>query len=155
MSEERVAIVRGGDLFEACVEALVNPVNCVGTLGKGLALAFKQRFPAIEAPYKAACRQGNVAPGRVQVLDVTPAGDSPVRYVVNFPTKRHWRDRSRLDDIEAGLDSLEAAVNAIGIASIAIPALGCGLGGLAWRDVEPLLLHAADRMNPRVIIFAP
>jgi O-acetyl-ADP-ribose deacetylase (regulator of RNase III) len=89
------------------------------------------------------------------VLDVTPAGDSPVRYVVNFPTKRHWRDRSRLDDIEAGLDSLEVAVNAIGISSIASPALGCGLGGLAWREVEPLIVRAADRMDARVLIFAP
>lgn len=130
-----------GDIFRANVEALVNPVNCVGVAGRGLALEFRKRFPENFAFYQKACCEGEIAPGRVHLVarpfpPVPRTAHWPKR-IVNFPTKRHWRDTSRLEDIEAGLLDLTAAVRSWGIRSIAIPALGCGLGGLDWSDVRP------------------
>ena len=124
-----------GNLLEAPVEALVNTVNCVGYMGKGIALQFKQAFPANFKAYEAACKLESVVPGRMLVHDhgmlIQP------RYIINFPTKRHWRGKSRMEDIEAGLAGLIEEVRARGIRSIAIPPLGCGLGGLDWNDVRP------------------
>src|SRR5437763_1772698 len=95
---------RHGDLLAADAEALVNTVNCVGVMGKGIALQFKQRFPDVYRQYRNACRRGEVRPGHVHVV---PTGrPDPPRYVINFPTKRHWRGKSRLDDIRAGLEDL-------------------------------------------------
>lgn len=129
-----IRIVRG-NLFEAPVEALVNAVNCVGVMGKGLALQFKQAFPENFRAYEVAARAGSVAPGRMHVHDRGILGRP--RYVVNFPTKRHWRDKSRMEDIEAGLTALVDEVRKRRIRSIAVPPLGCGLGGLDWSEVRP------------------
>jgi O-acetyl-ADP-ribose deacetylase (regulator of RNase III) len=142
-----------GDLFAANVDALVNAVNTVGVMGKGLALAFKNEFPDNFAAYKRACDAGQLQPGTVHVFD---RGERSPRWIVNFPTKRHWRDASRLDDIRTGLASLIAEVEARAIASVAMPALGCGLGGLDWNDVRPLIVEACARLpEVRFLVFAP
>ncbi len=123
-----------GNLFDADVEAIVNAVNCVGVMGKGIALEFKQRFPYNFIAYKAACDAGQLQLGRVFTYD-NGASAKP-RYVVNFPTKNHWRDASRLRDIRSGLESLAGEIDRLKMSSIAIPALGCGLGGLDWLYVR-------------------
>jgi O-acetyl-ADP-ribose deacetylase (regulator of RNase III) len=143
-----------GNLLAAEVEALVNTVNTVGVMGKGIALQFKRAYPANFSAYKAACDRGEVRPGHMFVFDAGTPG--PRRYIVNFPTKRHWRDPSRVEDIESGLDALVAAVAEHRIGSIAIPALGCGNGGLDWREVRPLIERACARMPAvRAVVYPP
>lgn len=136
-----------GNLLEAQVEALVNTVNCVGYMGKGIALQFKQAFPANFKAYEAACKAEAVVPGRMLVHDhgmlIQP------RYVINFPTKRHWRGNSRIEDIDVGLGALVKEVRERGIRSIAVPPLGCGLGGLDWAEVRPKI-EAAFAVLPAV-----
>ena len=135
-----------GDLLDAPVAALVNAVNCVGVMGKGIALQFKRRFPAMHAAYKAACARGEVQIGRMFVVE----------NVINFPTKQHWREPAQLAFVRDGLPALIQEVRTRGIASIAVPALGCGAGGLAWREVEPLIRDAFVALpDVRVLLFAP
>lgn len=129
-----------GNLLHAQVDALVNTVNTMGVMGKGVALQFKQAFPANFTAYKRACDIGEVRIGRMFVYDSSRRG--PHRYVINFPTKQHWRSKSRLQDIEVGLHDLVRLIHELGVASIAVPALGCGNGGLNWNDVYPLIERA-------------
>lgn len=136
-----------GNLLDADVEALVNAVNCVGVMGKGLALQFKDWFPANFKAYAKACKAGEVRTGAMFVF-ATGLLQNP-RFLVNFPTKQHWRDRSRIEDIEAGLQSLVVEIRERRIRSIAVPALGCGLGGLEWREVRPRI-EAAFASLPEV-----
>lgn len=117
-----------GDLLVADAAALVNTVNCVGVMGKGIALQFKKTFPENFKAYEAACRREEVKPGRMFVFE-TGQMFNP-RYIINFPTKRHWRDKSRYEDIESGLKALVREVRQRKIRSIAVPPLGSGLGGL-------------------------
>ncbi|MDZ7621343.1 MAG: macro domain-containing protein [Candidatus Competibacteraceae bacterium] len=143
-----------GNLLEAETEALVNTVNCVGAMGKGIALQFKQAFPDNFKAYQAACRASEVVPGK---MFIHANGDlvNP-RYIINFPTKRHWRGPSRLEDIESGLAALVADVQRLGIHSIAMPPLGCGLGGLDWRIVRSMIEQAfAALPQVRVLLFEP
>lgn len=126
-----------GDILKAEAEALVNTVNCVGVMGRGIALQFKQVFPANFKAYAAACKREEVQPGRMFVFDTGAL--TPPRYVINFPTKRHWRGKSRIEDVEAGLVALVDEVRARRIRSIAIPPLGSGLGGMDWSQVKPLI----------------
>jgi len=143
-----------GDLLNASVEALVNTVNTVGVMGKGLALQFKRLFPENFRAYAAACKRGEVAIGRMFVTEMT--GPTQPRYLINFPTKKHWRDPSQLEYVHAGLIALVGEIRARGIRSIAVPPLGCGNGGLAWSDVKPLIEHAmAELPEVRVVVFAP
>jgi O-acetyl-ADP-ribose deacetylase (regulator of RNase III) len=143
-----------GDILHENAEALVNPVNCFGVMGKGVALQFKQAFPANFKEYAAACRRGEVEPGKM-FMHKTERGANPL-YVINFPTKRHWRDKSRMEDIEAGLHSLRHEVEARGIRSVALPALGCGLGGLRWSEVRPLIEQTLGALSGvRVAVFEP
>lgn len=125
-----------GDLFDAEVEALVNTVNCAGVMGKGLAAQFKRVYPAMFEDYSRAARVGEVRLGRMHVW---PGGS---RLVINFPTKAHWRDRSYLADIDSGLADLVRVLRVRAVASVAIPALGCGNGRLLWTDVEPRISKA-------------
>ncbi|WP_337060086.1 type II toxin-antitoxin system antitoxin DNA ADP-ribosyl glycohydrolase DarG [Kineococcus sp. G2] len=147
--------VTSGNLLTQDVDALVNTVNTVGVMGKGIALQFKRAWPEMFTAYAVACERGEVQPGRMHVWE-TGALTGP-RFIINFPTKRHWKDRSRLEDVRSGLTDLVRVVDEHGITSIAVPPLGCGNGGLAWRDVEPLIAGAlspvADRVDVRV--FAP
>ena len=142
-----------GDLLVAEVDALVNAVNCVGVMGKGIALAFKQRYPENYRVYRTACGRGEVVPGRMFVVEL---GSSMPKYVINFPTKRHWRSPARLADIEAGLKDLVRVIDEYGIGSIAVPALGAGNGGLLWPEVEPLIAAALGELpGVRVALYPP
>ncbi len=116
--------LKQGDLRHSAAEALVNTVNCVGVMGR--ALQFRKAFPESFAAYNTLCERGGVKPGRMMVYDLGRLSNP--RYVINFPTKRHWKDKSRMEDIEAGLTALVEEVRARNLRSIAIPPLGCGLG---------------------------
>lgn len=129
-----------GNLLTADVEALVNAVNTVGVMGKGIALQFKQTYPEMFREYARAARDGEVQIGTMHVW--ATGATSGLRFIINFPTKRHWRSASRLDDVAAGLPALVEAIERNDIRSVAIPALGCGHGGLDWADVEPLIRQA-------------
>lgn len=143
-----------GDVLAEPAEALVNTVNCVGVMGRGLALQFKKAFPGNFKAYEAACRRGELEPGRMFVFE-TGALTSP-RYIINFPTKRHWRGRSRIEDIEAGLKALVEEIRRRQIQSIALPALGAGLGGLEWTDVRLRIEQAVSGLGDvRVVVFEP
>ncbi len=143
-----------GNLLEAEADALVNTVNCVGVMGKGIALQFRQAFPENFRLYAQACRRGEVRPGRMFVV---PTGRLVApRYIINFPTKRHWKGKARLDDIRAGLQALIADVRRLDIRSIAVPPLGCGSGGLDWAQVRPMIEAAfAEAPDVRVLLFVP
>lgn len=143
-----------GNLLLAQVDALVNTVNTVGVAGKGIALQFRQAFPENYRMYERAAKKGEVKPGR---MFVTPTGYiQPPYYIINFPTKRHWRNASRIDDIEAGLRDLVRAIGDYNISSIAVPPLGCGNGGLPWDDVRPLILrHLEPLTSVDVLLYAP
>ena len=126
-------------IFEIDAEAIVNPVNCVGVSGAGLARQFATRYPGNDRLYRQACREGRVRPGRGIITET--GLDSPM-YIVNFPTKRHWRNECRLSDISLGLRNMRRELLRRGIRSIALPALpalGVGLGGLDWRDVQEVI----------------
>jgi len=143
-----------GDLLKADVEALVNTVNCAGIMGKGIALQFKRAFPANFQVYEKACRAGNVVPGRMLIHEI--GGSLSPRYIINFPTKRHWRAASLVEDVESGLRSLADDVRRLNIRSIAVPPLGCGLGGLEWQVVRPMIEQAFDDLpGVRVLLFQP
>lgn len=140
-----------GDILNADVEALVNTVNCVGIMGRGIALQFKNMFPKNFEDYAAACARDDVQPGRMFVHD-THALTNP-RFIINFPTKRHWRGKSRIEDIDSGLLALREEIVRRGIRSIAIPPLGSGLGGLDWSAVKPRIAKALaglDQVDIRV-----
>lgn len=126
---------KSGNLLDDDAEALVNTVNTVGVMGKGLALQFKRRFPAMAEEYALRCRLGIVEVGEMDVHRM-PDG----QYIINFPTKRHWRAPSRIDWIQGGLDDLAFVIERLGIQSIAIPRLGSGLGGLDWEEVHRAIL---------------
>jgi O-acetyl-ADP-ribose deacetylase (regulator of RNase III) len=123
-----------GNILEADAEALVNTVNCVGIMGRGIALQFKNVFPANFRAYEAACARQEIQPGHMFVFE-TGTMTNP-KFIINFPTKRHWRGKSRMEDIESGLKALVAEIRRRNIRSIAVPPLGSGLGGLNWRDVR-------------------
>jgi O-acetyl-ADP-ribose deacetylase (regulator of RNase III) len=146
--------LRRGDLLKQNAEALVNAVNCVGVMGRGIALQFRKAFPENFKIYEAACKRGEVKPGEMLVFD-THQVTNP-RYIINFPTKRHWRDQSRITDIESGLEVLVEEVHDRGISSIAVPALGCGLGGLKWSEVRPRIEKAFAKVpDVQVWLFEP
>ena len=152
-STPRVVVVEGGDLLQSGAEALVNPVNTVGVMGRGLAAQFKSAYPANYRAYRAACRSKGVRTGTMFVVELG-VGLNP-RWIINFPTKRHWRDPSRLADIDSGLEDLRRVVLEFGIASIAVPALGCGLGGLDWTDVEMLIQERLEGCGASVSVYGP
>jgi len=143
-----------GNLLEADVEALVNAVNTVGVMGKGIALQFRQAFPENYEAYRRACKSGEVRIGKMFVVS-TGYLTNP-RYIINFPTKRHWRDKSKLEYIRDGLKDLIYIVKKKNISSIAIPPLGCGLGGLRWEDVRPLIIEVFKSVpNMEVLVYEP
>ena len=143
-----------GDILESKAEALVNTVNCVGIMGRGIALQFKEKFPANFKAYEAACERGELRPGRMFVF---PTGwVTGPRFIINFPTKRHWRGKSRIEDIDTGLLALRNEIQERGIHSIAIPPLGAGLGGLDWKQVRPRIEQALKTLDEvQVLIYEP
>lgn len=143
-----------GNLLEADAEALVNTVNCVGFMGKGIALQFKQAWPANFEAYAKACKAGEVQPGRMFIWE-TGRMINP-KFLINFPTKRDWRGKSKVEDIISGLQALVRDVRRLGIRSIAVPPLGCGNGGLNWQDVRPLIVTALSELpDLEVFLYSP
>lgn len=144
-----------GDILRENAEILVNTVNCVGVMGRGIALQFKKAFPENFKAYAEACKNKEVQPGRMFVYD-TGQLTNP-RLIVNFPTKRHWRGQSRIEDIEKGLRDLVNIIRQKGLSSIAIPPLGCGLGGLEWPEVRFLIKNILEPLSEemRIIVFEP
>ena len=141
-----------GDIFEEDVEALVNPVNCVGVMGAGLALAFKKKYPDNFYAYRKMCPD-TMVPGNLFLY--RESDDSNPKYIINFPTKDHWSDPSRLEYITSGLKSLRNVVKTRNLLSIAMPALGCGLGGLEWDTVRELIIATMNIEGVIVTVFEP
>lgn len=142
--------------------ALVNTVNCVGVAGKGVALAFRIAFPENFSAYKKACQEGQVRPGDLFITEgarrwALPGlfRESAPRFIVNFPTKRHWRDASRIEDVVSGLLALNTWISDVRCPSIAIPALGCGNGGLRWADVWSIMENILRGQTTDVHVFPP
>ena len=145
--------VKTGNVLDEGAEALVNTVNTVGVMGRGVALQFKQRFPENFKAYEKACARKEVVPGRMFVFET---GDLFPRLIINFPTKRHWRYRSRMEDIDAGLEDLVRVLRERGVTSVAVPPLGCGLGGLDWNEVRPKIEAALDSVpGLSAVLFEP
>ena len=146
--------LRRGNILEVEAEALVNTVNCVGVMGKGIALQFKNKYPQNFKFYERACKDGDVQLGRMTVF-ATGSFVGP-KYIINFPTKHHWKSRSRIRDIESGLRDLIAHVKRLGITSLALPPLGCGNGGLHWKDVRPIIERALGAIpSVRILLYEP
>lgn len=145
---------RTGDILQADAEALVNTVNCVGVMGRGIALQFKETFPANFTAYAQACDRKQLEPGRMFWFTTGFLGNP--KYIVNFPTKRHWRGKSRLEDIDSGLRALASDIRERGVRSVAVPPLGSGLGGLDWADVRPMIIRALEPVPElRVLVYEP
>lgn len=143
-----------GDILTEDAEALVNTVNCVGIMGRGIALQFKKAFRENFKSYSAACKRKEVQMGRMFVFE-TGLLTNP-RYIINFPTKHHWQGQSRMEDIDAGLVALAEEIRSRSIRSIAIPPLGSGLGGLNWSDVRPRIEAALRKFSDlKIVIFEP
>lgn len=143
-----------GNLLETNVEALVNTVNTVGVMGKGVALQFKQAFPDNYRAYRRAFERGELSIGNMFVFH-TGRLENP-RFIINFPTKRNWRQKSRLEDIHLGLVNLVEVIRDLGIHSIAVPPLGCGNGGLDWGQVRPLIENSLRKLvDVEVQLYAP
>lgn len=143
-----------GDMLREDVEALVNTVNCVGIMGRGIALQFRETFPENYRKYAAACKREEVRPGKMFIVE-TGWLTNP-KFIINFPTKRHWRGKSRIEDIESGLEALHGEIERLHIHSIAVPPLGSGLGGLHWPDVRARIEQAlGDLRSVRVVVFEP
>jgi len=139
-----------GSLFDSNAHTLVNAVNCVGVMGKGIALEFRRRFPDMFRDYVDRCARGAVTLGEPYLY---PRPRRPS--ILNFPTKGHWRSATRLTDLTAGLEYLEAHYRAWGIESLAVPALGCGEGGLDWEEVHPILDRHLSRLEIPIELYAP
>lgn len=143
-----------GNLLEAPVEALVNTVNTVGVMGKGIALMFKERFAENFRLYAMACKANQVQTGKMLVTEVHELGDGP-RWIVNFPTKQHWRAPSRMEWIIDGLQDLRRFLVDQQVKSVAIPPLGAGNGGLEWADVRVQIEEALGDLDIDILVFEP
>ena len=143
-----------GDILSANVDAIVNTVNCVGVMGKGLALQFKKAYPDNYETYKLACEHKAIRTGKM--FTFMRKSQSNPKYIINFPTKQHWRDPSKIEFIDDGLTDLVRVVPYLSIKSIAIPPLGCGLGGLEWSIVLPKIKEAMMSLNDvDILIYEP
>ncbi len=145
-----------GNIIEADAEALVNTVNTVGVMGKGIALMFKEAYPENYHAYVEACERREVQVGSVFVTELPRKLTTGTRWILNFPTKKHWRHRSRLEWIEEGLHDLRRVIEEKGIRSIAVPSLGCGNGGLQWSEVRQLIERMlGDMEGVDIQVFQP
>ena len=142
-----IKFIENGDIFTSKCDYLVNPVNTVGVMGKGLALQFKQHFPKNFLQYQIACKNESLIPGKILIRYENN------KYIVNFPTKKHYKDDSKLEYIISGLKNLKRNAIENSIKSIAFPELDCGLGNLSWEKVEPLILDfASDLKSQNTIV---
>lgn len=143
-------IFRIGDIFSSEMKTLVNTVNCVGVMGKGIALEFKKRYPKMYREYMAMCERGHIRPGKPYYYE-----DAEGNSVLNFPTKDHWRSPSKLSYIIDGLQWFRDNYDKLGITSIAFPPLGCGNGGLSWNVVGPLMYQYLHDLAIDIVVYAP
>ena len=139
-------LIEKGNIFNSSCEFLVNPVNCVGVMGKGLALEFKNKYPLNFEIYKKACDNASFNIGNLLIVPVDN------KFIVNFPTKKHWRNKSDLEFIKIGLEELKIAIKDFNIKSIALPKLGCGLGGLDWNEVFDLIKDFHNSIVDNVLV---
>ena len=139
-------LIEKGNIFNSSCEYLVNPVNCVGVMGKGLALEFKNKYPLNFEVYKKACDSASFNIGNLLIVPVDN------KFIVNFPTKKHWRNKSDLEFIKIGLEELKVAIKEFNIKSIALPKLGCGLGGLDWNEVFDLIKDFHNSIEDNVLV---
>lgn len=145
---------KSGDILAEDTEAIVNTVNCVGAMGRGIALQFKKAYPDNFKAYAKACKRDEVKPGRMFVFE-TGQFTNP-RFIINFPTKRHWRGKSRMEDINSGMKALVKVIRERNIKSVAIPPLGSGLGGLNWSQVRSRIEQSLkDLSDVEVVVFEP
>jgi len=148
-----------GDIFESRADAIVNPVNCVGVAGKGLAKDFKEKYPGNYSAYLKHCQMGRMAQTRCHLYSVPQIEHEPVAppyWIVNFPTKNHWSEKSNLEKIAAALDDLGGKIRLRGIRSIAIPMIGCGEGGLDWADVREVILDKLGGLDDvEITLYGP
>lgn len=143
-----------GNLLDAQVQALVNAVNTVGVMGKGIALMFKTAFPANIRAYENACKRGDVVVGRMFVTEISSR--KICRWIINFPTKKHWRNPSELEWITDGLEDLKRIIRAYNLRSIALPALGTGNGGLDWSEVRVEIERVlGDLERVDILVYEP
>jgi len=142
-----------GNLLKAEVEALVNTVNTVGVMGKGIALQFKETFPENFKAYRAAVERGELHTGTMFVVPLHRMDG--LKYIINFPTKEHWRAPSRIEWIRDGLQDLRRIMLEKEIQSIALPPLGCGNGGLDWAEVKPLIQTALSDLSAKIVVYEP
>lgn len=143
-----------GDMFQEPTQAIVNTVNCVGVMGKGVALEFKKRWPDNFEAYRKLCRDKKLVPGNMFVFDRGGIINDGPRFLINFPTKNNWRSKSKISYITDGLDDLVKKINELNITSISIPPLGCGNGGLDWKEVKPIIEEKLNALsNVEIIIF--
>ena len=140
--------------METCVDTSadirINTVNCVGVMGAGLALAFKTKYPEMFRDYQKACKSGTVKPGKLHVWK-TLMGD----WIINFPTKRHWREPSRYEDIESGLIELKNYLVDKGKVKVLLPAVGCGHGGLEWPRISEMIKKHLIDIEAEILVFTP
>lgn len=148
---------KSGDMFDESTEAIVNTVNCVGVMGKGVALEFKRRWPSNYRAYRKVCDDKALQPGKMFIFENSDLLEPGVhRYLINFPTKAHWRSKSKIEYIENGLDDFVREIGARGIKSVSMPPLGCGNGGLDWNEVRPIIeQHLSELPDVRFVLFAP
>ncbi|MGR3983708.1 MAG: macro domain-containing protein [Gammaproteobacteria bacterium] len=144
-----------GNLFESDMQTIANTVNTVGVMGAGIAKEFKRRYPEMFAEYKERCAQRKLVTGKSYCWKPPHDGRRDGRWVLNFPTKQHWRNASRLEWLESGLRHLTKNYRRWGIESLAMPALGCSLGGLRWEDVRPVMEKHLRELNVPVEIYEP
>ena len=142
--------VRIGNIFDSKMQTIVNTINCVGVMGKGIALEFKNKYPAMYKEYVGMCARGEVSPGKPYLYS-----DMFGTSILNFPTKDHWKSPSKLSYIVDGLDWFVRNYSNIGITSIAFPPLGCGNGGLSWELVGPIMYHKLKDLPIDIEIYAP
>ena len=137
-------LIENGDIFNSDCEYLVNPVNTVGVMGKGLALSFKNKFPNNFEKYKKYCQSGDLTVGKLLITFENN------KKIINFPTKIHWKDNSKMKFIEDGLEKLKFAIKKRNIKSIAMPKIGCGLGGLDWNTVFREICKFHSQLNEEI-----
>lgn len=144
--EQKIKYIENGNIFNSSCEFLINPVNTVGVMGKGLALQFKNLFPNNFLKYRQHCLNGNLTIGK---LLITTENN---KKIINFPTKEDWRNPSKLEYIILGLEKLEIAIERFNIKSIAFPKIGCGLVGLDWNNVLPEIIKFFERISDDIVI---
>lgn len=139
-----------GDMFKISAKVRINTVNCVGVMGSGVALACKQRYPSMYKEYRAKCKSGEIQPGSLYIWE-SPNHE----YIVNLPTKRHWRNPSLYEDVESGLVALKQFLYIMGKIDVALPALGCGHGGLDWSIVSSMIFYHLNALDANIYVFTP